>query len=107
MFTIEDNVITFIQGDTGNFDLSLDNYILTDGDVAYFTIKKSIADTENVLQVEVNSFENGIAKFFLDSSMTNIEAGRYVYDIEVSLSDGQVDTVIPPSKLKVLRGVKS
>ena len=40
-----------------------------------------------------------------DKEDTNIKAGNYIYDIQVSLQDGRVDTIVLPSKFEVLEGV--
>lgn len=108
MFTIEDNYMTVVKGDTAIFNLEIENYKLEYGDIVYFTVKESIDDKEPpVIRKVVNEFEDGIAKFSLTSDDTNIETGKYYYDIQVSLLDGRVDTVITPSRFKVIGGVTS
>ena len=106
MFEILDsNHMRIVQGDTAIFDLNISDYNFVEGDVVYFTVKKSIKDKEYTLQKVVTEFNKNTAKFKLSKEDTNIRAGNYIYDIQVSLQDGRVDTIVLPSKFEVLEGV--
>ena len=105
MFSIEGNIINVTKGDTGVINLALDNYKLQEGDKVTLTVKQNINDSVYVLQKIVTEFEDGTAKIMLSSSDTNIEPIKYVYDIQVDLADGRVQTVVIPSAFKVLKGV--
>lgn len=105
MFTIsESRMIEVIKGDTGILDLTLDNYKLKDGDKVYFTLKMP-NNSEPLILKEVTKFVDGKAKFIFSTEDTNIDVGIYRYEVKCNLADGRVDTVIKPSKFKVLRGV--
>lgn len=104
MFTIENNRIRVIQGDTGIIELELDNHSLIEGDVVYFTVKEDY-DTEVLIFKEITEFENGKAKIVLTSEDTSLKQGTYKYDIQCNLADGRVDTVISPSIFQVLGGI--
>lgn len=104
MFTIQSGRIKVIRGDTGIFELSLDNYQLKDGDKAYFTVKENY-NGEALIFKEVTKFKDGKAKFILTSMDTDLEPKTYLYDIQCNLSDGRVDTVITPNKFQVLGGI--
>ena len=105
MFVVhKDNKIEVIQGDTGILDLSLENYQLKDGDRAYLTVKTGFG-SERLIFKEVTKFTDGKAKFILTAEDTNISIGMYLYDVQCNLSDGRVDTVIKPTKFKVLGGI--
>ena len=99
------NHMRIVQGDTAIFDLNISDYNFVEGDVVYFTVKKSIKDKEYTLQKVVTEFNENTAKFKLNKEDTNIRAGNYIYDIQVSLQDGRVDTIVLPSKFEVLEGV--
>lgn len=99
------NLIEGVQGDTGIISLKVRNYDFVEGDKVYFTVKKSISDKEVAIQKIVDTFENNEAKIYLSSDETNIEADDYVYDIQLSLKDGRVDTVVRESTFTVLAGV--
>ena len=105
MFSVEGNIINVTKGDTGVINLALDNYKLQEGDKVTLTVKQNINDSVYVLQKIVTEFEEGTAKIMLSSSDTNIEPIKYVYDIQVDLADGRVQTVVIPSIFKVLKGV--
>lgn len=104
MFSIQNEKIKVIRGDTGIFDLNLSNYILKEGDKVYFTVKANY-DSEALIFKEVTEFEEGKAKFILTSKDTDIDPGTYLYDVQCNLADGRVDTVITPSKFQVLGGI--
>ena len=99
------NHMRIVQGDTAIFNLNISDYNFVEGDVVYFTVKKSIKDKEYALQKVVTEFNENTAKFKLNKEDTNIKAGNYIYDIQVSLQDGRVDTIVLPSKFEVLEGV--
>ena len=106
MFQIKrKNQIEVIAGDTGILNLSIDNYTFVDGDIVYFTVKKDINDTNYKFQKVVKEFEDNVAIIKLSSKDTNLEAGEYLYDIQLSLKDGRVDTVVSPTLFEVVNGV--
>jgi len=105
MFSIEGNTISLTTGDTAIIELTLDNYKLVEGDSVVFTVKKNISDMRPLIEKTVYSFEDGKAKFMLFSGDTGLTPGKYIYDVQVNLSDGRIDTVIPPSTFKILKGV--
>ena len=106
LFTVQAGRIKVIRGDTGIFDLNLDNYTLKEGDKVYFTVKSDY-DSEAVIFKEVTEFPEGKAKFILTSEDTDLEPGTYLYDVQCNLADGRVDTVITPNKFQVLGGITS
>lgn len=106
MFTIDaKNKIKIVQGDTAIIDLKVNNNNFVEGDKVYFTVKQSVYDSMNVIQKVVTTFEDNIAKIQLTKEDTNIDIGMYQYDIQCSLADGRVDTVIGPANFEVIGGV--
>lgn len=105
MFVIEGSMMKVIQGDTGEFELTLDNYEFVEGDKVYMTVKKNPKDVGTVFQKVVTTFSGNKAKIKLEHEDTNLEQGKYFYDIQCSLLDGRIDTVIPPSPFFVLEGI--
>lgn len=85
--------IYHIRGDMDSFDVNLTQ---EDGSdigpyIAVFSVKKKITDDAYVFQAPV---QNGVVS--LTHDMTNdLEAGDYVWDIEVRTQDGWVQTVGP------------
>lgn len=106
MYTIDNKKkIKIVKGDTAIFDIATKNYIFKDGDKVYFTVKYSTEDDERVIQKVVTSFHENVAKIILSKEDTNVDVGVYVYDVQLSLLDGRVDTVVPPTKFEVIGGV--
>lgn len=104
MFKIENNTITVIQGDTGVITFKLADYELKTGDIVKLTVKENYK-SEAVIKKQVFAFEDGVAKIVFSHTDTDIEPKTYLYDIQVNLADGRVDTVVAPSKFKVLGGI--
>lgn len=108
MFSIDKDTkaITMIKKDTASIDFALDNYSFVDGDKATFTVAKELEQETPVIQVIATQFDNeGIAHFDISSEQSNIDEGTYLYDVQVDLADGRVDTVIGPAKFKIKGGV--
>lgn len=107
MLTIDKDTlaIKIIAKDTGDFVLTLNNYILASGDEVYFTINDGIEKEQHLLQKKITEFNEGVAIIFLTSDDTDLPIGEYYYDIQVNTADGRVDTVIGPAKFKVIGGV--
>ena len=93
MLKIIGNNIYHIRGDTDSFDVNLTQ---EDGSdigpyTAVFSVKKKITDDAYVFQAPV---QNGVVS--LTHEMTNdLEAGDYIYDIEVRTPGGGVQTIGP------------
>ena len=103
MFIIDEkNKITIVKGDTAIITLSLDDYNLSLGDQVKFTVKKSANAKEPVITKVVTEFVEGKAIIELLEEDTTINAGDYLYEIEVRLANGTVDTVIQATKFKVI-----
>lgn len=103
----DNKIITIIAKDTGDFIVSLDNYILDEGDILYFTVNDKLESPNPYIQKKITNFtDDHQAIVRLTSKDTNIPVGTYYYDIEIDTADGRVDTVVGPVKFKVLGGVK-
>lgn len=107
MFIIDaKNRIKIIQGDTAFITLSLENYSLKAGDKVYFSVSKVLGQENYDIQTIVSNFnEDGSADIDLTKEQTAIAVGEYSYDIQVSLANGIVDTVVGPAKFTVLGGI--
>lgn len=102
----ETNTITMIAKDTGDFVISLDNYLLDEGDKVYFTVNKELEKENPFISVVVSEFVNNKAVIHLTSKDTDLAPGSYYYDVQVNTADGRVDTVLGPAKFKIAGGVK-
>lgn len=93
MLKIIGSNIYHIRGDADSFDVNLTQ---EDGSdigpyTAVFSVKKKITDDAYVFQASV---QNGVVSLTHDMT-ANLDAGDYVWDIEVRTQDGWVQTVGP------------
>jgi hypothetical protein len=105
MFEISGTTIRVTKGDTAIITFSCSNYTLASGDTVYFSVKKYISDTAYKLQKIITSFTDGVAQIELSGDDTDLTAGNYKYDIQCTLADGRIDTVIGPAIFTVLEEV--
>lgn len=98
--------MSIVAKDTADFVISIDNYLLDEGDRVYFTVNSELEKPEPLIQKEITTFDNYKAVVHLTTQDTDIPIGSYYYDVQVNTADGRVDTVIGPSKFKVMGGVK-
>lgn len=107
MLTIDKDTlaIKIIAKDSGDFVLTLDNYLLASGDEVVFTVSKEIGKETYVIQKRVTEFNDGSVIISITPKDTDLPLGEYYYDIQVNAADGRVDTVVGPAKFKVIGGV--
>lgn len=107
MLTIDKDTkaITMVAKDTGDFVLSLDNYLLADGDTVKFTVNTAVQLEKPIFQKVITEFPANKAIIHLSSADTDLAPGTYLYDIQVDAADGRVDTVVGPAKFKITGGV--
>nr|DAU47779.1 MAG TPA: hypothetical protein [Caudoviricetes sp.] len=106
MFTVQNNNITLIRGDSGAFGISITDtngnpVELTDGDVLTFTLRRTPRSPTIVLQKIIAGGELDIKP----ADTEGLTFGAYVYDIELKRADGYVDTVIPPHEFLLMEEV--
>lgn len=101
MVKIKKNVITMTRGDSliakiTITDASGDEYIPDENDSIRFALKQSFHDAEPLI-VKAIPFDTLVLQ--LDPEDTKpLDIGEYRYDIEITLSNGVVDTFIPWAK---------
>lgn len=100
------NMISMVAKDTGDFVISLDNYLLADGDIVYFTVNTDLEKENPLISKEVKEFIDNKAVIRLTTEDTNLAVGTYYYDIQINTADGRVDTILGPAKFKITGGVK-
>lgn len=104
MFRIDRNEIILTRGDSVEFDIELLNadgssYDIQEFDTIEFTVKKNVYST-NTLIHKVGSHIN-IEPY----DTAGMSYGDYVYDVQVTFQDGSVDTVIPPTRFRIMSEV--
>lgn len=105
-YNVETNMISIVAKDTGDFIINLDNYLLADGDIVYFTVNTDLEKENPLISKEITEFVDNKAVVRLTTQDTNLAVGTYLYDIQVNTVDGRVDTVLGPAKFKITGGVK-
>lgn len=96
--------ITLTRGDSASFHIDIvdstgDAYELQDGDVVYFTVKKSTKTTDIVMQ------KTGQDIVIDPSDTADLKYGTYAYDVQLSYAGGGVDTFIGPADFVVTEEV--
>ena len=88
--------LTMVRGDTLAFGFELDG--VTTANAVYFSVKKTLFDTEYILQKTIG---NGIVKIedgkysvrVAPSDTHDLEVGTYYYDLQIDVN-GDVFTVL-------------
>jgi hypothetical protein len=88
--------LSMIAKDTGDFVISLKNYLLDEGDTVYFTVNDGVERGKPRIQKIITQFNDHKAFVRLSTDDSDIPIGNYLYDIQVSAADGRVDTVLGP-----------
>lgn len=106
MFTVQNNNIALIRGDSGAFTISITDtdcnaVTLADGDVLTFTLRRTPRSPTIVLQKTITDGTLTINP----SDTHDMPFGSYVYDVELRRADGYTDTIIPPHEFLLLEEV--
>ncbi|WP_317316525.1 hypothetical protein [Longibaculum muris] len=106
MLKVENNIISLTRGDTALLNVEIVNnegeiYELEDGDICEFTLKKYTSSDNVLIKKEVVSGEIKISP----DDTKNLDYGQYFYDVQVTMANGDVATVIPPTAFNILEEV--
>lgn len=97
-YTINDKTkqITLIRGDTLKMQVSIfinkQPYIPASGDVIRFAMKQSMSSSKVLIHKEIPN--DTLMLHLLPSDTKRLAFGNYVYDIEITFENGDVDTFI-------------
>lgn len=106
MLTIEDGAISLTRGDTAYLSLDLTDalgepFVGSEDDTKVLTVRKAVGGTL-AFAITVGLDE----AFKITPEMTKeLDYGRYVYDIQVNLSNGDVFTVVAKNTFKLTEEV--
>lgn len=100
------NDISLTRGDTLHLQITLTDqegevYTLQDGDALVFTVKKNTSS--DVVLIQKNILNSDITISHEDTK--NMSYGTYVYDVQLTQANGDVTTVIKPSKFIITEEV--
>ena len=108
LYVYQNNNIRLTRGDTAKFVVSIKNestkqpYDILSSDTLTMTIKDSISDGEPCVQktiVGTNTFH------ILPSDTSSLNFGKYIYDIQLTTSEGDVYTIVEPSTFELMEEV--
>ena len=105
MFKIENESIYLTRGDSAGFSIALfdgeQEYQLQEGDFLTFTVRKNVYAPEKVIQkvLDGNQVE------LLPSDTSGLSFGNYVYDVQLTFANGDINTIIPPSLFQIMEEV--
>lgn len=106
MVNVSNNNIYITRGDSADIQISItestgEEYTLQDGDTVTFTVKKTVNDTDAVISKNIT---DGNLHLSPDDT-AGLDYGAYVYDCQLTTSDGRVCTFITPHRFQVLEEV--
>lgn len=108
LYVESSGVIRLTRGDTARLTVSVQNdssgeaYTLEDGDTLTLTVKKSTKEATALIQKTLT----GETSFYLTPEDTNgLSYGSYKYDVQLTLANGEVYTIIEPTGFEILQEV--
>lgn len=108
-FKVKKNTIYLTRGDTFKAHLSISNpdgteYIPVEGDTIRFALKGNIEDQECLILRDIPI--DTMLLVLNPEDTKELEFGSYIYDIQLTKANGDVDTFITASKLKLTAEVE-
>jgi hypothetical protein len=108
-FKVKKNTIFLTRGDTFKAMLTINNpdgsvYTPVEGDTIRFALKENIEDEECLILRDIPIDTMLLVLYPEDTK--SLEFGSYVYDIQLTKANGDVDTFITASKLKLTAEVE-
>lgn len=106
MLSITGTNIKMTRGDTVRIALSVtdangNTYTPSVLDTIVLSVKKSTDDTAYLFQKTITDGTILIAP----TDTSTLEFGSYVYDVQLTLDNGDVNTIIPISELRIMQEV--
>ena len=103
-FRVKNTTIYLTRGDTFKAIITISNpdgtiYTPKEGDEIRFAMKQNIEDEECLIIRDISINDMMLVLYPADTK--NLEYGTYVYDIQLTRANGDVDTFITASKLKL------
>lgn len=107
MLNITENEVFLTRGDSADiavtiYDMNGDVYELVEGDVLTFTVKFNCITEDNLIQKDITSDST----IHIEPSDTNdLNYGIYQFDVQLTMNDGSVYTVIDPHNFNIMKEV--
>lgn len=108
LYVNEGGIIRLTRGDTARLNVSIINdinsspYEVSSTDVLQLTVRKKVKDADYCFQKTIV----GSTLFHIEPEDTaELSFGNYVYDVQLTLENGDVYTVIEPTRFEVMTEV--
>ena len=108
LYVKDDGTIRLTRGDTARLEITIENsldgteYLMDPNDILTFTIKKSVKDSESL----VNKESRGHNAFHIEPNDTSeLSFRKYFYDVQLTRANGDVYTVIVPTTFEIMKEV--
>ncbi len=103
------NTIFLTRGDTFKAKLTINNpdgseYTPMDGDSIRFALKENVEDRKCLILRDIPI--DTMLLILYPEDTEDLEFGNYVYDIQLTKANGDIDTFITASKLKLTEEVE-
>ena len=87
------------RGDTPTIRIEIASFTPQTGDYIKFSVKKSFTDSTKLISKTINDFYTENGKIYCDLTFTKQDTaglffGDFVYDFEINMNDGYVETPI-------------
>jgi hypothetical protein len=110
MLIIKNGYIGLTRGDTARINVDIKSgantkYVCVTGDTLKFSVKGSVTDSTYVFQKVITDFSDGVQIVIEPADTNSLSVGVYKYDIQLTLANGDVHTIVPPNKFEVLSEV--
>lgn len=108
LYINSDGSIQLTRGDTARLSVAIENeltggnYEVDTRDTMRLTIKRKVDDSTPLLQKVIA----GSNQFYIEPADTSeLDFGKYLYDVELTTAAGDVYTVIVPTTFEILKEV--
>lgn len=95
MLKIEDNILYLVKGDSANLKVDLKKYTYTEGDTLTLTVKKDLG----ILAYLSKTVPANEEIIITSDDTARMATGTYWYDVQLTLADGTIETVMPINRL--------
>lgn len=108
-FKVRNNTIYLTRGDTFKAVITITNpdgtvYHPAEGDSIRFALKEDVSDEECIILRDIPI--DTMLLIIYPEDTKELEFGSYVYDIQLTKANGDIDTFITASKLKLTAEVE-
>jgi len=99
-------VIKISKGDYAPLQFNIQGYVLQQGDVIHFSVKKNVEDGTPLIYKEItNDGESFFIVTITEDDVADMDFDDYLYDVRLVYADGTIYTPIYPTLFRVMEVV--